>query len=84
MKQIWPKEEDKKPLFFSDVKVGQFFVDTDGWLCGKESNSCYVFLSSKGRSPGFGSMEVEDAETREIKEILPEITKLGIVELSDD
>ena len=84
MKQIWPKEEDKNPLVFSDVKVGQFFVDTDGWLCGKEDHSCYVYLTDHIGKPMFSAHKVHNPSKWSIKEILPEITKLGIVELSDD
>ena len=84
MKQIWPKKEDKKPLVFSDVRIGQLFIDRDGWLCGKKGRSSYVFIANEEGLPNFGSVAIGDAETREIKEIIPEITKLGIVELSDD
>ena len=84
MKQIWPKEEDKKPLVFWNVKNSQLFIDCNGWLCGKKSEFSYVHISDEYGFPRFGSVAVEGNKKHEIKEILPEITKLGIVDLSDD
>ena len=84
MKQIWPKKEDKKPLFFSDVKINQLFIEGDGWLCAKTSKSSCLYLADESGLPNFNVPTPQYRETDEIKEILPLITKLGIVELSDD
>ena len=74
MKFIYAEKTEKAPTF-GDVKTNQFFVDYDGYLCQKTSNSSLVVIANPNGAP-YSTWLTNIYWNREIQRIIPIVAKI--------
>lgn len=70
-----PEKEKEEPLKFSSVQVDQFFVNSHGWLCQKQTASSFNTIARFDGVP-FSGRHSDVSEDLEIRKIIPKITKI--------
>lgn len=75
IKFIPEKKETQEPPKFSSVESDQFFVNSHGWLCQKQTETSFNTIARFDGVP-FCSRHTDVSKDLEIKKILPRITKI--------
>ena len=68
-----PQNSDS--LIFSEVEVNQFFINCDGDLCQKSSESVFTIVADAEGEP-YSDYFDEVSENMKIKKILPKIKRI--------
>ena len=74
MKFILAEEQATKPSL-KDVEIHQFFVNTCGFLCQKETDTSYSIIALSNGEP-YSCYFLEQSINMVIKKVLPKVLKI--------
>jgi len=72
---ITEKQKPERPPVFGDVCENQFFIDIDGWLCQKMTETGYNTIADDEGNPLADSAKSRSWDTP-IRSVLPNVTKI--------
>jgi hypothetical protein len=72
---ITEEQKPERPPVFGDVDENQFFIDSDGWLCQKMSETSYNTIADDEGKPQADTAILRDWSSP-IRSILPKVSKI--------